>query len=103
MSERVLVVDGRTLTCEDVLLIASHPEVGVAVDPDAVRRAEAAWRLVPELVARREVYGRTTGVGANREEHVGGEAAVEHGRRLMRSHAGGTGEQMPAELVRAML
>jgi histidine ammonia-lyase len=103
MSERVLVVDGRTLTCEDVLLVASDPEVRVTVDPEAMRRAEEARRLVPELLARRQVYGRNTGVGANREEQVSGEEALEHGRRLMRSHAGGTGEQMPAELVRAML
>jgi histidine ammonia-lyase len=100
---RVLVVDGKTLTCEDVLLVASNRDVRVEVDPAAMKRAEEAWRLVPELIARRQIYGRTTGVGANREELVEATGAEEHGRRLMRSHAGGTGEPMPRELTRAML
>ena len=100
---QMLVVDGRNLTCADVALVAENQDVRVQVDPDAMRRAEEAWKLVPELVARRPVYGRTTGVGANREEQVDAAEAAEHGRRLMRSHAGGTGEEMNPELVRAML
>ena len=99
----MLVVDGRTLTCEDVAAIADDLEIRVEVDPEALRRAEEAWKLVPELVARRPIYGRTTGVGANRDELVDPAEAAEHGRRLMRSHAGGTGEAMPESLTRAML
>jgi histidine ammonia-lyase len=99
----MLVVDGRTLTVDDVALIADDRTIRVEVDPDAMRRAEEAWKLVPELVARRPVYGRTTGVGANRDELVDAAGALEHGRRLMRSHAGGTGEQMTPSLARAML
>ena len=100
---QMLVVDGETLTCDDVGLIAYDQGIGVEVAPEAMARAEAAWKLVPELIARRPVYGRTTGVGANRDELVDAAEAAEHGRRLMRSHAGGTGEVMTPELVRAML
>lgn len=99
----MLVVDGRTLTCEDVAMIAADREIPVEVDAEALRRAEESWKLVPELTARRPVYGRTTGVGANRDELVDPAEAAEHGRRLMRSHAGGTGEAMPPALTRAML
>ena len=42
--------------------------------------------------ATRAVYGRTTGVGANRHAVVDPQAADEHGLRLLRSHAGGTGD-----------
>lgn len=103
MSEPVVRVDGKTLSCDDVSQVAITPGIRVELDPDALARAEEAWKLVPELTAQRPVYGRTTGVGANRDELVDAVEAQEHGRRLMRSHAGGTGEEMPGELVRAML
>jgi histidine ammonia-lyase len=98
-----LVVDGKTLSCEDVLLVARDRDVQVEVDPEAMGRAERSWKLVPELVARRQIYGHTTGVGANRDELLDQTTQQEHGRRLMRSHAGGIGEEMPPELIRAML
>ncbi|OLF16146.1 aromatic amino acid ammonia-lyase [Actinophytocola xanthii] len=103
MGEReVLVVDGATLDCTDVALVADR-EVVVEVSPEAERRAGAAWRLVADLSATREIYGRTTGVGANRDLTIGPHEGPEHGRRLLRSHAGGTGELLPARTLRAML
>ena len=49
------------------------------------------------------VYGRTTGVGANRDVEVDGDAAREHSVRLLRSHAGGLGEPLAAEVVRGTM
>ena len=97
-----LVVDGLTLRCADVELVADH-DVVVRVASAAAERAEAAWHLVTELSARREIYGRTTGVGANRDLTIDEDAGPEHGRRLLRSHAGGIGEPLPARTLRAML
>ena len=51
---------------------------------------------------RREVYGRTTGVGANRDVSVHGDLRA-HTVRLLRSHAGGLGDPLPDEVVRATL
>jgi histidine ammonia-lyase len=98
----MFTVDGRTLRCEDVRLVAEE-RVAVTVDEAAVRRAEDAWRLVTELSARREIYGRTTGVGANRDLTIDEDSGPEHGRRLLRSHAGGAGDLLPADHVRAMM
>ena len=61
------------------------------------RRARAA---VQRAVSSRPVYGRTTGVGANRSIRVTGGG---HGLRLLRSHAGGAGPMLSAALARAML
>lgn len=61
---------------------------------DRIRRAAT--------VAREQtgpVYGRTTGVGANRSVDV----TTGQGMRLLRSHAGGAGPLVPAEQARAML
>ncbi|MGH3321570.1 MAG: aromatic amino acid ammonia-lyase, partial [Streptosporangiaceae bacterium] len=62
----------------------------------------AARALAAEAATRRPVYGRTTGVGGNRDEAV--EEDLEgHGLRLLRSHAGGVGPLLPSDVVRAML
>jgi histidine ammonia-lyase len=95
-------IDGRILTCGDIVRVA-RGGVPVRLDATARKRAQYAWELAENIAARRPVYGRTTGVGANRQEEVGGEAALGHGLRLLRSHAGGVGPLLPAERVRATL
>jgi histidine ammonia-lyase len=70
----------------------------------AARERIARGRAVAEAVAkRRSVYGRTTGVGANRSVAVPAADLWAHSVRLLRSHAGGVGDPLPDELVRAML
>ena len=59
--------------------------------------------MAAELSSRREIYGRSTGVGANRDQKVAAGDAGAHGLRLLRSHAGGGGPLIAAELSRAML
>ncbi|MEW2038526.1 aromatic amino acid ammonia-lyase, partial [Streptomyces sp. NPDC005534] len=70
---------------------------------DGMKRAEASWDAARQIAATGRVYGRSTGVGANRNEDVPTEAAAGHGLRLLRSHAGAIGEELPARQVRAML
>jgi histidine ammonia-lyase len=95
-------LDGSRLSCADVVRVARLGEP-VALDADALRRAERAYVLAREIGAKRAVYGRTTGVGANRHAVVDPAGADEHGLRLLRSHTGGTGEPFPDETVRATL
>jgi histidine ammonia-lyase len=66
-------------------------------------RAAAAARTAADVATWREVYGRTTGVGANRDQRVSAADLQGHGLRLLRSHAGGGGPLVAAELSRAML
>ncbi len=95
-------VDGRTLRCADVVAAArTEGPLGIDVSIAALRAAEHAWKLAEELSTRRVVYGRTTGVGANKDDPV--ESSVAHGLRLLRSHAGGSGDELPPGHVRAML
>jgi histidine ammonia-lyase len=70
---------------------------------EAMKRVEQSWDAARQIAATGRVYGRSTGVGANRNEDVPTEAAAEHGLRLLRSHAGAIGEELPARQVRAML
>ncbi len=97
-------VDGRTLRCTDVVTVAgTDGPLRVDVPPAAMRAAEDGWRLAEDLSTRRVVYGRTTGVGANKEDTVTTDDSTEHGLRLLRSHAGGSGDVMAPGQVRGMM
>ena len=76
---------------------------------DVERTAAARERIVrsraaaEEAAGLRPVYGRTTGVGANRHVPVRESELREHSVRLLRSHSGGVGDPLPDELVRATI
>jgi histidine ammonia-lyase len=101
MSSAPVVLDGDSLTCAQVAA-AARGRAPVTISDAGRDRARAAALVAAEVTAQRPVYGRTTGVGANRDQPVG-PADEEAGLRLMRSHAGGGGPLVPPELSRAML
>lgn len=101
-STGIVVLDGVGLGVEDVVRLAdgaARPVPGT----DAMKRVEEVWDVARRIAATGRVYGRSTGVGANRNEAVPTEAAADHGLRLLRSHAGAIGRELPARQVRAML
>lgn len=73
-----------------------HLEFGPGV-PDVL---DAAARSAADVSKRSDAYGRTTGVGANRDVVVD-DADGEHGMRLVRSHATGAGAELGDEVARA--
>ncbi|MEV8601903.1 aromatic amino acid ammonia-lyase [Streptomyces griseoviridis] len=98
----LVVLDGTGLAVADVVRLAdgtARPVPGT----DALGRVGESWDAARRIAATGRVYGRSTGVGANRNEDVPTEAAAEHGLRLLRSHAGAIGDELPARQVRAML
>jgi histidine ammonia-lyase len=96
-----VIIDGRHLRRPDVVAVArGHPPVHL--DAAGRARAHAASQLAARIAAVRPIYGRSTGVGANRIETVTDDAAG-HGLRLLRSHASGTGELEPPDRARAMM
>jgi histidine ammonia-lyase len=97
-----VVLDGESLDCGQVTAVA-RGRTRVSVSAAGRAKAAAAARVATEAAARRPVYGRTTGVGANRDQAVLGAGSGQAGLRLMRSHAGGGGPLIAAELSRAML
>ncbi|MFF7881580.1 aromatic amino acid ammonia-lyase [Streptomyces sp. NPDC020794] len=98
----LVVLDGCSTGVADIVRLAdgaARPVPGT----EAMKRVEQSWDAARQIAATGRVYGRSTGVGANRNEDVPTEAAAEHGLRLLRSHAGAIGEELPARQVRAML
>src|SRR6201994_2362636 len=72
----------------------------VTVTGEGLDRPRRARDAVHAAMERQPVYGRTTGVGANRSIRVrdGG-----HGLRLLPRHAGGAGALPAAPVARGML
>ncbi|WP_369247100.1 aromatic amino acid ammonia-lyase [Streptomyces sp. R41] len=102
VSAGLVVLDGVGTGVDDIVRLAdgaARPVPGT----EAMKRVEESWDAARQIAATGRVYGRSTGVGANRNEDVPTEAAAEHGLRLLRSHAGAIGEELPARQVRAML
>ncbi len=93
------VVLGRgSLTCAEVAALAHQPDVSVELAPEARTRVAASLRAAEELVGRRTVYGRNTGVGANKDVLVDD---AEHPYRLLASHATSAGADRSHVRVRA--
>lgn len=83
----------------DIVTIADGARVRIT---DALLHAVADGASAADAIASvTPAYGRSTGVGANRETSV--TDASDHGIRLMRSHATDTGDALPARTVRALM
>ena len=98
----VIVLDGTSLTCGQVAA-AARGLARVEMSSAGLERARRAAEVAAEVTASRAVYGRTTGVGANRSQQVGPDDAEASGLRLLRSHASGGGPLAAPELGLAML
>jgi histidine ammonia-lyase len=94
------LIDGSTMDCHAVAAVALD-RAAVRLDPAALARAEATAAEVNRRLAEDQpVYGRTTGVGANRGVTA---SADGHGTRLLGSHQGGGGPRLGPAAGRAML
>ena len=103
LQELSVVLDGATLTPRKVGLIARYGAVAeLAQEAEAAN--DRARQAIEALLARGEdLYGVTTGVGSLRDYRVPEGRRADYSLRLLRSHACGAGEPLPAQLVRAAM
>jgi histidine ammonia-lyase len=99
----MLLLDGNSLTVDDLVAIADGT-TAVGLSDEAVRRVEAS-RAVVDRHARdsRPLYGINTGFGALAETTIPREDLKTLQLNLLRSHAAGVGEPLPARAVRASM
>jgi histidine ammonia-lyase len=95
-----LRIGDEPLTPAALAAVARGGPLDVELTPEARARMAAGHAAAEAIAADRAVYGRTTGVGANRHVDVPGDLGA-HALRLLRSHAGGVGEPLPDDVVRA--
>ena len=99
----MLVLDGSPLAVDDVVAVARLGEA-VSVGDAARERMAPARALVDRLDAGDAVvYGLTTGFGALADKAIDRADRVALQTAVVRSHAAGMGEPLPAEVVRGML
>jgi histidine ammonia-lyase len=98
-----LALSGRDLTVAGVVAVARNGQA-VQLDDDAAQRMRASRAVIDRAVADgRTVYGVTTGFGDLAAVRIDPQQTAELQRNLVRSHAAGVGEPLPADVVRAML
>jgi len=86
------VLDGRSLTIEDVAEIARNRRQ-IELDPEAVARIHKCRALLERKIAAREtMYGVNTGIGELATVVLTPEQAQEFQKYLLYSHAAGCGE-----------
>jgi histidine ammonia-lyase len=99
-----LEIDGESLTLEDVALAAEGKIRDVKLTKDALKKVNRSRALVERWVREGEtIYGVTTGFGEFANVSIPHSELRQLQQNLLRSHSAGTGEPLPAEVVRAML
>jgi histidine ammonia-lyase len=98
-----VVLDGRSLTVEEVVRVARGGEE-VELAPETRGRMAAARAVVERAVEREDVvYGVTTGVGVRKRVRVPREELDDFNRRLILNHLVATGPEAAADVVRATM
>jgi histidine ammonia-lyase len=99
----MIALDGASLTLDDLVAIADGG-VEVALADAAAARVDAARGVVERMAAGdAAVYGINTGFGALAETAIPRDALGALQLNLLRSHAAGVGEPLPARAVRAAM
>ena len=99
-----VILDGRSLSLEDVRQVALGPETEVGLSEEAVARMADSRALIERLVSSGEpVYGVTTGFGRLADVTIPPDDRTTLQHNLVRSHASGMGDAMDREAVRALM
>ena len=103
MTTEPIVLDGSSLTIEDVVRIGRHGDQ-VALAPEALDRIRVCRAMLERKLAAHEVmYGTNTGIGEFSEVVLSDDQVRAFQRYLIYNHAAGIGEPAPVEVVRAAL
>ncbi|HJT13033.1 MAG TPA: histidine ammonia-lyase, partial [Dongiaceae bacterium] len=97
------VLNPGTLTLKDLRALLEAPRP-IALDPASHRAIDRSAAVVQAVIDRGETaYGINTGFGALARTHIKDDQLTELQRRLVLSHAAGTGEPLAETIVRAIL
>jgi histidine ammonia-lyase len=98
-----IVLDGHSLTIEDVIKVARGHEK-IEIHPEAMERIKECRDLLERKIAEKEImYGVNTGIGELSEVVLTQEQVEQYQRYLIYSHAAGYGEPVPEDAVRAAI
>ncbi len=102
---KTLFLDGNSLTINDLVYSVYHPHaVQVELSDDAISAINSARKQIEDWVeAGKVIYGVTTGFGEFANVSIGKDGLAALQENLILSHAVGSGNWLPRDVVRAML
>jgi len=99
-----LILDGESLTLEDVAAVANDTNAVVKISPGAWTKVRRAERAVQSFIENGEiVYGVTTGFGAFKDRIISPDQVEQLQRNILMSHAVGVGDPLDEVATRAMM
>jgi histidine ammonia-lyase len=99
-----LELDGASLTIADLVRVARDNRVKVLVDARARERLAASRAIVESAIADgRTMYGINTGFGKLANVSIPPDQLDQLQANLIRSHAAGVGDPLPADVVRGLI
>ena len=100
----LIEIDGRSLTFDQVLQVAYHPETTVRLAAAAIPLIERAAKAVANFIDQGQVaYGITTGFGAFKDKLIPHEEVGQLQQNILLSHAVGVGNPLDQASTRAMM
>jgi histidine ammonia-lyase len=104
MPQPACVLDGRSLTIDEVVRVARTPGVRVTLQPEARSALLQSRRLVDRAVeSGQTIYGINTGFGKLANIRIPPHQLDQLQANLIRSHAAGVGAALPPSVVRAVM
>ncbi len=104
MPESVCVLDGKSLTIEDVVRVARNPTVRIAIQSAARGSLLDSRRRVEHAIeSGQTIYGINTGFGKLANVRIPPHQLDHLQTNLIRSHAAGVGAPLPASVVRSVM
>ena len=98
-----LVLDGVSLTLDELAAFDDARPAPVLADDARARMFESVATVRRAVDGGRVAYGITTGFGAFARKHISKDQVAALQYNLVRSHACGVGDPLPARIVRRML
>ena len=104
MQHRTLILDGDSLTIQDLAQVAYDSESRIEISAAARERVRASRDAVERWIAEgRVVYGMTTGFGEFANVTIAAADIEALQENLIISHSTGVGDLLPKEIVRSMM
>jgi len=103
MDHDTLVLDGKSLTIEDIVRVAQH-KMKVAISSESLEMLNKGRNMLQQWINNdAPVYGFNRGVGLNKDRLVEKEKFSQYNRNLILSHSIGVGPEATVEEVRAAM
>ena len=98
-----VIIDGSSLTIQALVRVA-RLKARVELAEESIARIEKSRSALEQLVREgKTIYGVTTGFGALSNTRITSDQASKLQANLLRSHACGVGENLPTDVVRALM